>query len=140
MNMSNLSNVKIGDRIYSIIHGWLGVINVDIENGKICCRIELDDEMPMVYIFMNGKYNVTDIYPTVFIEPPKFLEIFKTDDKVLVTNDDNSAAIWYRRYFSHYGENGEYYTFINGSDSWSVDKTVKGKNYTSEWKYCRQYV
>lgn len=140
MNISNLSNVKIGDRIYSIIHGWLEVINVDIEKEKIRCHIELNDERSEVDIFMNGKYNETDIYSTVFIDPPKFLEIFKTDDKVLVSEYDNSTAIWYRRYFSHYGENGEYCTFINGSDSWSVDKTVKGKNYTSEWKYCRRYI
>ena len=139
MNTSNLSNVKVGDRIFSLSNGWLKVLDVDHLRKIVTCSVELDEDRFDVHVSMNGKYNETDIFPTVFIDPPKFLEIFKINDKVLVTNDDNSSAVWYRRYFSHYGENGEYHTFSNGSDMWSVDKTVKGKNYTSEWKYCKRF-
>lgn len=57
---------------------------------------------------------------------------FKTDDKVLASDDGNT---WYRRYFSHEND-GVPYTFPYGATSFSFEAS---RNAKTSWRYCKKY-
>ena len=114
---SDLSNVKVGDWIWTVQCGWVKVEETDHSNiygiSTSGYRYTTD-----------GKYNKADMYPAAFTEPPAEFNAgpkpsrFKKGDKVLVRNAENEK--WHRRHFSHQDKNGEFHGFHGGADEWSA--------------------
>ncbi len=132
---SDLSNVQVGDYIWTIQKGWKEVVEV-LRNSDY--PIHVDDEC----YTLDGKYNGCDEYPSAFTEPPAEFNAgpkpsrFKKGDKVLVR--DHANVPWRRRYFA--GEKPNRYhkqkfgTFIDGADEWSSKGQVR------YWKFCKPWV
>ena len=120
MKQCDFSNYKVGDRVWHIRDGWQKIIA--ITDHKECpIRTEIG-----VYA-IDGKYNKTDKYPTIFhnefkipdeafIKPLPTLEI---DTKVLVWNNGYEESKL-KRYFKEFDRFGNIICFINGSTSWSA--------------------
>jgi hypothetical protein len=97
---NDLSNVKKGDKIWTIENGWEKVLSTDysekypIETENCCYTI-------------NGK-RYSEEFPSAFLEYPfKEQEIEKD---TLVWYRDNESMSWFIGYYSHY-ENGKHYCF-----------------------------
>ncbi len=131
---SDLSNVQVGDYIFTIQDGWAKVEEIDHSNTY---GISISG-----YRYtMDGKYNKKDKYPSAFTEPPSGFNAgpkpsrFKKGDRVLVR--DHANVPWRRRYFA--GENPNRYhkekfgTFADGADEWSSEGHVR------YWKFCKPW-
>lgn len=131
---SDLSNVQVGDYIWTIKGGWCEVVAVrrNASYPIICsdsCVYTLD-----------GKLFADSAHPSAFIEPPDCFNPepkpcrFKKGDKVLVRDSDYEK--WYRRYFSHVNNTNDdrrFVTFWDGKDEWSSEGKV------CCWKYCKPW-
>ncbi len=131
---SDLSNVQVGDYIWTIKGGWCEVVAVrrNASYPIICsdsCVYTLD-----------GKLFADSAHPSAFTEPPACFNPepkpyrFKRGDRVLVRDYD--YATWRRRYFAE--ENPDqpqerFGTFADGTDEWSSGGRVR------YWKYCKPW-
>jgi len=127
------SKAKEGDRVWSPIHGWGKVKGVS-EN---VLSVAFENNGRKNYYWVDkktGKYDENDINPAIYwqeFEIPKqafkkHMPNLKVNTKVLVWGVDENYK--YRRYFSHFGDNGEIYCFSGGATSWSSD------GFTSTWE------
>lgn len=118
---SDLSKIKVGDKIWTIEDGWINVIS-----------IERDENYPIytknnTYTF-DGKVNIGDKYPSAFLEYPFKEEPIEKD--TLVWFRDSEKSSWIVGYYSHF-EDGRHYCFdaslksIQTSDrhSWNIVTT-----------------
>jgi len=131
---SDLSNVEVGDWIWTIKEGWLRVRDI------VSCIDYAIRTIGESYT-IDGKRHVSDRYPSAFTEPPDCLNAepkpceFKKGDKVLVRDFNNTS--WRRRYFA--GENPNqleerFGAFADGADEWSSKGQVR------YWKFCKPWV
>lgn len=127
-NNNDLSNVKVGDYIWTIKSGWSKVI---WKHGTL---FELDGGDGDDTVYNSTGKNRRDKYPSAWLEPPECFNAepkpceFKKGDMVIVRC--NSDRMGYKRYFSHYDD--IYYCFVNGQTEWSSDGE------TSTWEYCKK--
>lgn len=99
--ISDLSNVKIGDIIWTIQLGYTEVIK--IEDNKI--RV-VDNNRCIHYYFNDGKEYLQDEYPSAFVTIPLcFLDI-KENDFVLVSNNNID---WEPAIFKYITKNNNFY-------------------------------
>lgn len=128
-NNNDLSNVKVGDYIWTIKSGWSKVI------WKHGALFELDGGDGDDTVYNSTGKNRRDKYPSAWLEPPECFNAepkpceFKKGDMVIVRC--NSDRMGYKRYFSHY-EDDSYYCFVNGQTEWSSNGE------TSTWEYCKK--
>ena len=64
---SDLSNVKAGDWIWTIQHGWVQINRVDKEDEQ---PILTEVRGIWVWYTFDGRYHWRDKYPSAFINPP----------------------------------------------------------------------
>lgn len=130
-NNSDLSNVKVGDYIWTIQSGWTKVVDV---NTCITHPISCDNR----YSYdTEGKVCGMDSYPSAFINPPKCFCgepkpcEFKKGDMVIVGYNINFSGN--KRYFSHYEEDdNSYHCYSDGGTEWSSNGE------TSRWHNCKK--
>jgi hypothetical protein len=97
----DLSNVKKGDKIWTIENGWEEVLSTDymekypIETKKRCYSL-------------NGKLQLEYKFASAFLEYPFKEQPIEKD--TLVWYRDNESMSWFNGYYSHY-ENGKHYCF-----------------------------
>ncbi len=131
---NDLGNVKLGDWIWTIKHGWIKVT----ERDKTDSCTDLYPIFAGAWYAIDGRITCFDKYPSAFLEPPEGFNAkpkpceFKKGDKVLVSDYDYSCTN--RRYFSHIGEDGLFYCYAGGRTMWSA----KDGDVTS-WRYCKKW-
>ena len=130
---NDLSNLKVGDYIWTIQSGWTKVLEIDTAGSPVI-KCQSTTRSP-IYYSLDGKLLLGDSYPSAFIEPPSGFCAekkpcdFKKGDEVLVSNGGSS---WRRRYFSH-AKNGSYFTFSDGRTEWSSLGLVG-----EAWRLCKK--
>ena len=115
--MIMLENVKVGDRLWHIRHGWSRVIEVNKT-----CRYEIITGVGS--FTLDGCVNENDLRPSLFWDEVKFeypkepLPDLAIDTKLIVWDSPNNT---YKRYFSHFNEVGEVCCFAEGNTSWTAN-------------------
>lgn len=116
---------------------------------KFIKEVELNDFTDtLIYIGLNKEFDIIKVYKDVraFIET-NCKPIWKreevdwskvpVDTKVLVSNSDKNGLdfedSFVRRYFAKY-ENGMFYTYAQGTDSWTSESYCYS---LVPWKYCK---
>lgn len=126
--MSDLSNVEVGDWIWTIQGGWVKVEGIDSSTYAITTK-------ECTYT-MDGLRRVYDAYHSAFTEPPSCFPAeskpceFKKGQRVITKRTDGTEA---RRYFSH-EKNGTFYCFDGGKDEWSSQGDVFGWDNCKAWE------
>jgi hypothetical protein len=110
---SDLSKVKVGDKIWTIQGGWVEVTSTSI---KIPVGYPIETEGKYTYT-IDGKGNSKYKYPSAFLEYPfKEQPIEKFEKDTLVWFRDRSHDFWKYGYYSHF-ENGKHYIFNDSKKS-----------------------
>lgn len=128
-------NAKVGARVWSIQYGW-GIIKyiINLDNYKLV--IDFEDGIKRFTI--DGKYNETDKYPSLFwqeFEIPeqalkKLLPDLEVDTKIIAWMDKHSGDYFsrFRCHFSHFTKDGKIACFHYGKTSFTVEN--KGEDIT----------
>jgi hypothetical protein len=118
--------IKVGDRVWSIQHGWVtvkGVFSVSEYpisiNGNRYTREGLDYKEDM-YPSLFWQEGTTP--PEALIKPLPQLEV---DTKVMVWGEGAK----HKRHFSHFDSNGKICCFNDGSTSWAYKSTNEWDNW-----------
>jgi hypothetical protein len=127
---NDLSNVKVGDWIFTIMDGWVKVDGIDDTSPF---PISAGDET-----YMNdGRVVASYACPSAFTEPPECFNAepkpceFVKGQRVIVSDYyPDPPPRGQKAYFSHIGDDGMYYCFISGHTEWSSD------GYAESWEYC----
>jgi len=126
---SDLSNIKVGDWIWTIHEGWTKVLEGD-------CGWETSKHS----YYSNGKESRHDEYPSAFLEPPEGFNAgpkpceLKKGDEVLVGNSPVECIE--RRYFSHVDSEGNFHCFPFGETKWTMGEE-DGR--TIVWPYYKKW-
>jgi hypothetical protein len=119
---SDLSKVKVGDKIWTIEDGWTKVLSTDyselhpIETKNGCYTI-------------NGRNSSKYKYPSAFLEYPFKEQPIEKD--TLVWFRDSSGMAWSFGYYSHL-ENGKHYCFDYSKKSTETNSTTNWNIVTTE--------
>ena len=76
---SDLSNVKVGQKIWTIQEGWTEVTEIDIEN-EIMYPIRIGNE----WYSLDGKCYKNDNHPSAFLSNPFEKEITEADEDYIL--------------------------------------------------------
>lgn len=132
----DLSDVQVGDKVYSIRSG--NTVVIQIYNDDSSYRIET--ELGWSHT-LKGRLLTPDKHPSLFhnfeemqsyfadLEPPR--PELKVDDKVMVRDRDSEP--WKRRYFAKWGINC-IYTWSNGYTSWTTNDASSDLVPWNQWR------
>jgi hypothetical protein len=95
---SDLREVEVGDKIWTIQHGWVQVVNVDTDSYPI----ETDGSCYTI----DGKRSRGDKYPSAFTEYPFKEQLIEKDTLVWFRDSENEN--WMVGYYSHF-EDGKHH-------------------------------
>jgi len=120
---SDLSKVKVGDKIWTIEEGLTKVVDIDL-NLDIKYPIETRANTYTI----DGKVNVFYKFPSAFLEYPFKEQQIEKDTLVWFRNAE--AQHWMVGYYSHF-ENGKHFVFdaskksteADGADRWYLVTT-----------------
>jgi hypothetical protein len=118
---TDLSKVKVGDKIWTIEVGWVEVVAI---NPGEKYPIETDNNTYQ----LNGKVSIHDKYPSAFLEYPFKEQEIEKDTLVWCRNGED--FYWAVGYYSHF-EDGKHYIFdgskksteTNGTTHWNIVTT-----------------
>jgi hypothetical protein len=119
---SDLSKVKVGDKIWTIEDGWTKVLSTDyselhpIETKNGCYTI-------------NGRNSSKYKYPSAFLEYPFKEQEIEKDTLVWFRNAE--AQHWMVGYYSHF-ENGKHFVFDASKKSTEATGATRWKIVTTE--------
>lgn len=119
---SDLSKVKVGDKIWTIQEGWTNVKKIDGDSEYPIQTTQIEEYT------INGKLYSDDKYPSAFLECPFKEEPIEKD--TLVWFRGSAAENWMVGYYSH-SENESHYCFdyskksteTIGVSQWNIVKT-----------------
>ena len=139
MKYCDFRNAKVGDKVWSNRDGWLEIINIGY-TGEDLYPIQATNSSGYYFSFTTeGRENIDDIYPAIFWNefeiPNEAFEKPKPSLEVdtLVWVWDNFKGGKLLRFFSHFDEDGNIYTFDDGGDS------NIGLHNTTEWNNWELY-
>lgn len=118
------SNVKVGDKVWSFNKGW-GFVEAINETHQYPLDVRFPDTEFESYSLCGkllDNYINPDLFwdEVVFEVPEKPLPNLEVDTKLIVWNKD-SPSVKYKRYFSHFSEDGRINVFCMGATSFSAD-------------------
>jgi hypothetical protein len=119
---SDLSKVEVGDKIWTIQHGWTEVVSIDNSDTY---PIETKS---YTYAF-SGKRWERDEHPSAFTEYPFKEQPIEKD--TLVWFRDTENASWMVGYYSHF-ENGKHRCFEYSRKSTETNETTHWNIVTTE--------
>jgi len=96
---SDLSKVKVGDKIWTIESGWIKVINT---KGGNLYPIDTENHS----YTLDGKVTIYDKYPSAFTEYPFKEQLIEKDTLVWFRDSENEN--WMVGYYSHF-EDGKHH-------------------------------
>jgi hypothetical protein len=131
---NDLSDVKVGDWIWTIPEEWVKVINI-IYNSYFYIRTENNSYSK------SGELSGVHKYPSVFIDPP---ECFNPEPKPCELKKGDKVLAWYegdrdvapiRKYFAGYSkdEGLPYLVYISG-DEWTSEGRTVGYSHCKKWE------
>jgi hypothetical protein len=120
---TDLSKVKVGDKIWSIQEGWKEVISTSSE-AYAGYPIETENSTYTI----DGKVNTSNKYPSAFLEYPFKDQPIEKDTLVWCRNGED--FYWAVGYYSHF-EDGRHFVFsaskksteTNGTTHWNIVTT-----------------
>jgi hypothetical protein len=121
---SDLSKVKVGDKIWTIRHGWTTV--------KYFCS---DREYPIgiekeTYTF-DGRAVIEDKYPSAFLEFPFKEQPIEKDTLVYYRDDEEES--WKVGYYSHFDNvSKKHWCFMGSKKSTETDLKIRWSIVTTE--------
>jgi hypothetical protein len=113
---SDLSKVKVGDKIWTIQDGWIEVIEIDNEEPYYV--IDTGKENYTI----DGKFRKGDKYPSAFNEYPFKEQVQVIEKDTLVWFRNGTDENWMVGYYSHI-ENEIHRCFIESKKSTETDLT-----------------
>jgi hypothetical protein len=119
---TDLSKVKVGDKIWTIVDGWTKVVDINLDYTY---PIETRNNT----YELDGKVNIDDKYPSAFLEYPFKEQPIEKD--TLVWFKDCEDAFWKVGYYSHF-ENGKHYIFNSSKKSTEMNDTTYWEIVTTE--------
>ena len=139
MKYCDFSEAKVGDKVWSIRHGWVKILNVHHSESYPILINKGKEEIDTLSFTINGKLNGSDLYPILFWNEFEIPEIAfrkpipKLEVDTLVWVWDKCESLKFLRFFSHFDEYGSIYTFDDGRDSsYNLDATT-------DWNYWELY-
>jgi hypothetical protein len=117
--LSDLSNVKVGDTIWTVQDGETKVISV--KNGKYHPIKTVD----AIYT-IDGKFLVNDQYPSAFLKNP-----FESQERWVEVSNDKTC--WFKRKLIR-EKNGKFICWTNAETDEKVEEATKATN----WDYMRE--
>lgn len=120
---SDLREVKVGDRIWTIHEGWTKVIKID--NDEPYYVIDTENETYTI----DGKSKKGDKHPSAFLEYPFKQQPIEKD--TIVWFRDSEDENWMVGYYSHF-EKGQHVCFIDSKKSTETDRTISWEIVTTE--------
>ena len=129
--MQDFTKDQVGTRVWSFVNGWGTITEIDRSKPVYPVLVHFDTNTDDRFT-PAGLSNKLDSYPTLFYDeikytiPPKPLPRLEIDTKVIVWDFSNEK---YKRYFSHFGEDGRIRAFKNGATSWSEIVTFPYANW-----------
>jgi hypothetical protein len=125
--------IKVGDKVWDLRYGWSEVISLrDGESYEIVTHINtytIDGKCSIGNQFPSLFWNEFEVPKEAFIKPLPKLAV---DTKVMVWEKGKPER--YRRYFSHFDEEGRMHCFIKGLTNWTSDSRK-----TSPWDYWKLF-
>jgi hypothetical protein len=118
---SDLREVEVGDKIWTIQHGWVQVVNVETDSYPI----ETDGSCYTI----DGKRSKGDKYPSAFTECPFKEQPIEKDTPVWFR--DHEDENWMVGYYSHL-EEGIHHCFDYSRKSTETDAISEWKIVTTE--------
>ena len=130
------SNIKVGDRVWSMVYGW-GIVNaVDQEDLQYPFRVVFTGGQEKWFTGC-GREIINHLNPTLFWDevkitppapPPTGL---KTDTPILVR--DSGGGEWVKRHFHSFGKDGRIRAWSSGYSSYTA---INGNHYCAwdAWK------
>jgi hypothetical protein len=119
---SDLSKVKVGDRIFTIEEGWVNVISID-DTDKY--PIETEN-----YTYtIDGKVNIGDKYPSAFLEYPFKEQPIEKDTLVYYRDDEEES--WKVGYYAYF-KNRKHFIFDDSKKSIATTATHSWNIVTTE--------
>jgi hypothetical protein len=118
---SDLSKVKVGDKIWTIQNGWTKVVNVNTDSFPI--------QTEGSCFTIDGKRWKNDKYPTAFLEYPFKEQEIEKDTLVWFRDDEDEN--WMVGYYSHF-EDGQHFVFDYSKKSTETDFTTSWNIVTTE--------
>ena len=118
---SDLREVEVGDKIWTIQHGWVEVIRVDEDDYPIFAGEE--------YYRIDGKLDENHKYPSAFTEYPFKEQVIEKDTPVWFR--DHRDENWMVGYYSHL-EEGIHHCFDYSRKSTETDAISEWKIVTTE--------
>lgn len=120
---SDLSKVKVGDKIWTIQEGWTNVYT-------ITKYFEYPISTKKGYTYtLDGKSHTDDIHPSAFLECQFKEEPIEKDTVVWYKDSEN--AHWINGYYSHF-EDGKHFCFNHSKKSTEISHSVSWKIVTTE--------
>jgi hypothetical protein len=118
---SDLSKVKVGDKIWTIKYDWIEVIRIADQNYPI-----LTEEACYT---IDGKFDKNDKHPSAFLECPFKEQVIEKDTLVYYRDEeDESWKIGYYAYF----KNRKHFIFYNSKKSTEITTTHSCNIVTTE--------
>lgn len=102
--ISDLSNVKLGDIIWTIQLGYTEVVKILDDKIRV-----IDKNTHIHYYFKNGNEYKQDEYPSAFVNIPACFINFKENDYVLVSNN---KIDWEPSIFKYITKNNLYHVKV----------------------------
>lgn len=119
---SDLSKVKVGDKIWTIQSGWIEVKRIDTSE-----TFPIETESNSYTI--DGKVYFDDKHPSAFLEYPFKEQPIEKD--TLVWFRDNENENWMVGYYSHF-KDGNHFCFLESKKSTETNKAIYWKIVTTE--------
>lgn len=119
---SDLSKVKVGDKIWTIQNGWTEVIQINEETDY---PIGTEEDS----YTLDGKNTIFEKHPSAFLEYPFKEQPIEKD--TLVWFRDNEDEFWKFGYYSHF-ENGKHFCFIYSKKSTETEQLTSWNIATTE--------
>jgi hypothetical protein len=119
---SDLSKVKVGDKIWTIEDGWTKVVDINLDYTY---PIETRNNT----YELDGKVNKADKYPSAFLEYPFKEQPIEKD--TLVWFRDNERMSWSVGYYSH-SKKGNHWCFDGSKKSTETKDCLEWKIVTTE--------
>jgi hypothetical protein len=120
---SDLSKVKVGDKIWTIQDGWTKVIKIDDEEPHFI--IDTKNETYTI----DGRSKRGDKHPSAFLEYPFKEQPIEKDTLVWFRDDEETS--WKVGYYSHF-KDGFHRCFRKSKKSTETDLTFTWKIVTTE--------
>jgi hypothetical protein len=126
---SDLSKVKVGDKIFTIEDGWTNILSIDSKVSSIDNKYTYPIATENNTYTIDGKVAYEDKYPSAFLEYPFKEQEIEKDTFVWFRDGERSS--WKVGFYSHF-KAGKHYCFVNSKKSTETNNVTYWNIVTTE--------